>query len=239
MPAWLERQYPADQRAAVDYLRERVDLGMLREIAAADYGQDIDKHLDALLPVWEGGEFVALDHWFPMEVLELVRWSAPGGLDANMTMDTRGHLIRAYSCAVLLTTPNYEPEKETLIQMLDSMLLLGGDAPVAMACFLTWRIQSLAYDVDRPFFALALASITLLDGGDVTACKEYDLEQWVVEEEAYERDYLGDYGEDLWLFGLSHNDMLNARWMALLNRLKQETGHGAMASMLQVKLGSV
>ena len=239
IPTWLTELYPGDQRAAVDYLRPRVDESMLHEIAAADYGQDIDKHMEALLPLWSGGEIVALDTWYPMEVLELTRWSAPGGLNPHEVPDIRGHVIRAYSCAVLLVLPNHEPEKETLIQLLESMLLLGGDAPEVLARFLMWKIPTLEHEDDRPFFALALAAIPLLQDTDVTTYQEYELEQWVVAEETYEREYLSgfspDYGEAKWLFGLSFNDMRNGRWRALIERLKVRCREGAMGSMLGTK----
>jgi hypothetical protein len=240
IPTWLTELYPGDQRAAIDYLRPRVDEQMLREIAAADYGQDIDKHMEALMPLWEGGEIVELGSWFPMEVLELIRWSTPGGLIPHEVPDTRGHVIRAYCCAVLLATPNFEPEKETLIQLLESMLLSGGDAPDVLARFLVWKIPTLEHEEDRPFFALALAALPLLHGTEVTTYQEYELEQWVVAEEAREREYLAgyspDYGTAPWLFGLSFNDMLNSRWRVLIERLKVECGDGVMASMSEVRM---
>lgn len=239
IPPWLTELYSGDQRAAIDYLRRRLDEGMLREIAAADYGQDIEQHLEALLPAWKGGELVKLDPWYPMEVLELTRWSTPGGLNPHETPDIRGHLMRAYSCAVLLATPDFEPEKETLIQLLESMLLLGSDASEALARFLVWMIPTLEHEDDRPFFALALSSIPLLGAVEVTTYQEYELEQWVVEEEAYERSYLSgfspDYCDAQWLFGLSFNNMRNSRWRVLIERLKRECVDGAMGSMLRIK----
>jgi len=147
--------------------------------------------------------------------------------------------MRAYSCAVLLATPNFEPEKETLIQLLESMLLLGNDASEALASFLVWMIPVLEHEDDRPFFALALSSIPLLGAGDVTTYQEYELEQWVVEEEVSERAYLSgfspDYCDGQWLFGLSFNNMLNSRWRVLIERLKRECVDGAMGSMLRAK----
>ncbi len=79
---------------------------MLKEIAEADYAQDVEEHLAALKPVWEGSEFTELHHWFPMVVLDLIRWPEPE--DPNWkpgSTGLRGHKMRAFSCAVLLATP--------------------------------------------------------------------------------------------------------------------------------------
>lgn len=73
LPRWILERFPPNQRATVDYFRQQVDEDILREIAGADYSQDIDQHLAALKPIWNGGDLIELDVWFPMEVLELTR----------------------------------------------------------------------------------------------------------------------------------------------------------------------
>lgn len=60
MPQWIRERFPPHQRSAVDYLRGLIDEGMLREIAAADYSEDVTEHLAALKPIWEGGELTEL-----------------------------------------------------------------------------------------------------------------------------------------------------------------------------------
>jgi hypothetical protein len=77
MPQWIREHFPPDQRSAVDHLRGLIDESMLREIAEADYAKDVEGHFAALKPIWQGGDLTELDHWFPMEVLELIRWSEP------------------------------------------------------------------------------------------------------------------------------------------------------------------
>jgi hypothetical protein len=64
MPQWIRERFPPDQRAAVDYLRRLIDVDMLREIAEADYAQDVSEHLAALKPIWEGGELRELHYWY-------------------------------------------------------------------------------------------------------------------------------------------------------------------------------
>lgn len=160
---------------------------MLKEIAEADYAQDVAEHLAALKPIWEGGELAELDHWFPMEVLELIRWSEPEDSEWKPgSTGSRGHKMRAFSCAILLATPNFEPDKETLIQMVDSVSQLGPEAQEVTARFLVWQLDTLGRKEDRPFFALALAAITQSLEDPVSTSKEQDLTDWVVGEESFE-----------------------------------------------------
>jgi hypothetical protein len=191
MPGWVRERFPPDKRAAIEHLRRRIDEGMLREIAEADYAQDVERHLAALRPLWSGVEFTELQHWFPMEVLELIRWSEPQDKDWKPgSTGLRGHQMRAFCCAVLLAVSIFEPEKETLIQFLDSVLVLGADATEAAGRFLTWKINTLGREDDRPFFALAIAGALHVLEPEMPVSEEESLAQWVQDEEASERDYL-------------------------------------------------
>ena len=237
MPKWIRERFPSDPRSAVDFLREFIDEGMLREIAEADYAKDTEQHLQSLKPVWSGGEFKELDSWFPMEVLELMRWSEPEDPEWKPgSPGIRGHQIRAFCCAVLLATPNFEPEKETLIQMLDSVFVLGRDATEATGRFLTWRIESLEREQDRPFFALAIAAIIHSLEPDLSVADEESLADWVRDEEASEREYLAGFRSDFvsapWLFGLSFSDMRNAKWEALIGRIRDEKSDRPLGRLL-------
>jgi hypothetical protein len=240
IPPWLVLRYPGDQRATLDFLRQRMDDSMLMEIAEADYGQDIEKHYEALLPLWQGGDIKTLDHWYPMEVLELTRWSDVESWDKAEVDIQRAHLIRAYSCAVLLVTPNFEPDKETLVQMLNSMLALGGDAPSVMAGFLTWNVPRLGYEDDRQFFALALAAVPLLCTRGMSVYEEYELEQWVRAEEHREREYLqgfaSKYSDPLRFFALSRESQLYSRWKDVIERMKDAGRVGLMKDLMEAIL---
>lgn len=237
MPQWIRERFPPDQRSAVDYLRGLIDEGMLREIAEADYAQDLAEHLAALKPIWEGGELTELDHWFPMEVLELIRWSEPedSGWKPGST-DLRGHKMRAFSCAVLLATPNFEPDKETLIQMVDSVSLLDREAQEAAARFFVWQLDALGREENRPFFALALASITQSLEDSLSSSREQDLADWVEGEESFERAYLAGFHDSCrnasWLFRLSFSDMRNKRWKNLIRRVQERSGDKPLGRML-------
>jgi hypothetical protein len=237
IPAWIRSEFPADRRAAVDYLRRLIDEEMLREIAAADYGDRVQEHYAAIEPIWSDGTLARLGTWFPMEVLELIRWSEPEDPDWKPgSTGLRGHKMRAFSCAVLLATPNFDPDKATLIQMLDSVFAIGNEAPEAMGRFLTWRIGAIERGQDRPFFALALAAIAYLGDPEVDIDREDELAAWVAAEEAAERAYLSGFDPSYetapWLFGLSFGDMRNARWRALIEGIQAASGEGPLGRLL-------
>jgi len=237
MPPWIRERFAPEQRSAVDYLRRQIDESMLREIAEADYAHDVSKHFAALKPIWDGCELTELDHWFPMEVLELIRWSEPEVPDWKPgSTGLRGHKLRAFSCAVLLAMPNFEPDKETLIQMVDSVALLGSDAQEATARFLVWQLDTLGRVEDRPFFALALAAIIQSIVDPLSSSREQDLADWVAGEESFERAYLARFHESYqnspWMFGLSFSDMRNKRWKALIRAVQERSGEGPFGRML-------
>jgi hypothetical protein len=240
VPTWVMDRFPPDHRAAVDHLRRQVDEGMLREIAEADYAQDTEEHLAALKPIWSGGELGEMDSWFPREVLELIRWSEPEHKDWNPgATGVHGHQMRAFCCAILLATPNFEPEKETLIQMLDSVLVLGEDATEAVGRFLTWKIGTLGREEDRPFFALAIAGILHALEPEMTTPEEELLAQWLMDEETSERDYLAgsdpNYSSAPWLFGLSFSKMQNSGWKSLIRRIMEARQNRPLGILLAAK----
>ena len=241
IPKWVRERFPSDQRAAVDHLRALMDEPMLKEIAEADYAKDVDGHLSELRQIWQGGELVELDFWFPMEVLELTRWSEPEDADWKPGSEgLRGHKQRAFSCAVLLATPNFEADKETLIQLVDSAFHLGSETEEAIARFLVWRLDNLGHEQDRPFFALAMiAMIQSLKRGQLGR-REGDLVSWMSAEEGAERRYLSEFDSEIvsspWMFGLSYNDMLNAKWEALILKVKQRSNGGALSQLLEKKV---
>jgi hypothetical protein len=106
---------------------------MLRQIAAADYGDRAEAHLAALIEIRAGASVPGRLDWVPGEVLELIRWSmpddpawAPGG------QGERGHLMRAFACAVLLSGARLRVNREqslgytdTLVQLVGSINALG------------------------------------------------------------------------------------------------------------------
>ncbi|MEM1098746.1 MAG: hypothetical protein AAGH92_08150 [Planctomycetota bacterium] len=137
---------------------------MLREIAEADYGMDAAKHLNALKRI-VGGDRPAPLEWEPKEVLELMRWSQPEDPTwAPGSTGERGHWIRLFACSVLLRLGG-EPEnvdymtgeESTLIQLVDSAIVLGPKTVETALQLIAWRMRDCElYDEDRPFFATAI-----------------------------------------------------------------------------------
>lgn len=237
MPPWILERFPPNPRAAVDYFRRSVDAGMLQEIAEADYAQGVEKHLQALRPIWSGANLTELDSWYPREVLELIRWSEPGDPEWKPgATGLRGHRMRAFSCAVLLAAPNLENDQATLIQLVDSGFVLGPDAQKAIASFLTWKVGTLDRENDRPFFAFALASLLQALEPKLPIAKEQELADWLQQEEAAERSHQAKKDKSCqtspWLVGLSPNGQRNTRWESLLQKVGQTSGSRPLGVML-------
>ena len=142
----------------------RVDDSMLREIAAADYGQDVDEHLKQLLAIKHGKVHVPM-RWEPREVLELIRWSEPEDPTWSPgSTGERGHWMRLFACSALLRAAA-EPANEgyfmgedsTIIQLVDSGIKLGKKTATATLRFLSWCMQQRSPNsYDRPYFAVAI-----------------------------------------------------------------------------------
>jgi len=150
---------------------------MLKEIAAADFGLDQEKQLFALRHVREIGTFPEQMYRFPMEVLELIRWSEPEdpAWKPGRTGEF-GHWMRAFSCAAILRA-EHEPYDyhfnagsvdSTVIQMVLSLHALPIDLDVQAAKFIAWLllnsepkrrdVRVCAYGVGLFWFALQLDS---------------------------------------------------------------------------------
>jgi hypothetical protein len=148
---------------------QNVDDSMLREIAAADYGMDVEEHLEQLRAI-KNGKVPTPMEWEPKEVLELIRWSEPE--DATWSPGStgrRGHWMRLFSCAALLRAAA-EPENDgyftgedsTIIQLVDSAVKLGEKTSLVALKFLCWRMQYRTLDEwDRPYFAIAILLLSV------------------------------------------------------------------------------
>jgi hypothetical protein len=148
---WLE----SSDRPLLALVFDRVDDSMLLEIARADYGDDVNLHLERLHQI-RAGSIPAPLQWHPGEVLELTRWTEWDSLTTpDGAIATRNHWLRLFACTVLiwasLEPENYEyndeywshvvGEDSTIIQFLDSALELGDDVSIAAIEFLGWRMQ--------------------------------------------------------------------------------------------------
>jgi hypothetical protein len=193
----LDRFNPSDSKLLA-LLFDRVDDGMLLEIARADYGDDVEIHLAALQRIRAGENIPVPMLWHPGEVLALARWTEISTeLEAG---GERSHWLRLFACAVLiwitLKPEGYDGgvedsywwqlsdgEDSTIIQFVDSVLILGEEISLAALGFLAWRLQSQFHRaaVDEDFgnchlYAVAMLLIwaSLLDKGALPADLEDD-----------------------------------------------------------------
>jgi hypothetical protein len=133
---------PANPRptAAVSALLDALlDASMIDELAAADYGSDVEKHrrgIRSLLTVDRLPERLA---WHPAEVLELMRWSMPDDPTWKPgSTGRRGHLLRLFSCLVLVRVQTGQDPTDSLAPLVDSALALDPATAQATLRFLAW-----------------------------------------------------------------------------------------------------
>jgi hypothetical protein len=122
-----------------DWVAPLLDASMIDELAAADYGSDVTEHrqgIRRLLTVDRLPERLA---WHPSEVLELMRWSMPDDPTwKSGSTGRRGHLLRLFSCLVLVHTQTGQEPTDSLAPLVDSALALESAAVPATVSFLAW-----------------------------------------------------------------------------------------------------
>jgi hypothetical protein len=205
------------ESALLDWLSSRIDDTHLHEIALADYGINEEEYLQALQQIHQGEPIPVPLRWVPSEALRLTRWSEPDDpADVGPPPDskgTRGHLIRAFCCAVLLKAADEQEtmgliaaENDTLIQCVASVLHLGREASESTLRFLAWRVSRLPEEYEEaPFFAMTVLLLYAAlfqpdqDGSDLSL-----LCGWVLAEEIRVRTHPHALVEtEAWLLGLT------------------------------------
>lgn len=221
----LARVVPA-REGWMGWLCPLVDDGMLGEIAAADYGYLTAEHLAGLRRIRDGRDVPRVLAELPLEVLELIRYSepddpawAPGGWGA------RGHLMRLFCCAVLLTAAGepamdgYIEDEPTLRRLVGSAVALGDGAIDALLPLLCWRASLPPTDeTDRSFLAMSLmllAAAHYRGDGDGVLLRE--LGEWAIGCEARARAAISvpSLTTGVWLLGLKGSADGDDRWRAL------------------------
>ena len=219
----LPPAFAPDREALAEWLRPHIDAEMLREIAAADYGDAVNEHLHALRRLHAGGTLPAPLDWHPKEVLELIRWSEPEDPDWKPgSTGERGHLMRAWCCTMLLeaaadpaNADYFEGENQTLAQLLASVITLGAEAERAALRFVAWRqMLALPDEGERPFFSLAVLLLAARRPlGEIDDALLIRLAAQVLDDERRTRaehggvyaDYAGGFLFDLTFFNMRHN----------------------------------
>jgi len=219
--ALLQRLNP-DANCLMVALSKQVDDAMLIEIAGADYGDDVELHLEQLRKIRDEQIILAPMLWHPREVLDLTRWDEPAKGDENSrTSDVivRPHVIRAFVCAVL-TRMNAEPlnsqlfdgEVDTIAGLLDSLPLLEPSMQEEALHFFAWRAQILPeLDSESPFWLIGLLLLMLRTQAPLTSAELNNLIQWIYGEVDMLR-------QNPWMVG--DGDM-NDQWLIWLTYYKQ------------------
>ena len=210
-------------------LSEAIDDTMLREIAEEDYGEGVDLHFDALTSIRDEGKIPVPMKCHPREVLELIRWSEPN--DPNPGgMGKRGHLMRAFCCAVLLRAAGepgnkgyFEGENQTLVQLLASLKVLEPKYEEAALRFLVWRLDHIdVYVEERPFFLLGILLLCLKVRPNLLDSEIDHIADCLVNEENTVRTSgwaaMPD-NNNQWLLGLTFFDQRHSVWLDIGEQL--------------------
>ena len=203
----------------------KIDDAMLREIAAADYGYDVEKHLQHLQQIRNDGSFATPMQWEPREVLELIRWSEPDDPEWKPGgRGKRGHWMRAFACAALLRAAgDAENERlrdgwnQTLIQLIDSLGAVGSDLSEPASALLAWLLLKFEVDADAAelgFFGVGLLWFSLHHRKSLSNGVIVSLSRWIVARERHDREN-GLYDLDGWLLGTTNFDLRHASWKRL------------------------
>lgn len=169
------RALPQDADGLLRALSAKIDDEMLREIASADYGQDVERHLAPLKVFRDTGTFPkSWDIFRPMECLELIRWSQPDDPEWRPSgRGASGHWMRAFSAACVLRYRGEFRElggenslANSLAPLVASLIQNDGGLGSELAGFCSWLSMRFDDEVvrdDTPTFAVVvlLASLKL------------------------------------------------------------------------------
>ena len=268
VPDWqpLEARLRQQQHALLDhFVHHRAGLltqvarvvhdGMLRTIAEADYGMDVEEHLAALRAI-HAGEIPVPIAWAPREVLELVRWSQPDGPHGRWDgkdAGREGHWQRAFACTALLHIAS-EPEnrerllggeKDTIIQLIGSIIALAAQLQLPALRLLSERVLALDLgDPELPFFALGILLLAAMLP-DVEPEQLSNLGAWVLAEEARIRSELlvsWQPPKEPWLLGLASYNPYAAVWQSTTVKVLGSvapTMPPAVSAVLQTLIGKI
>jgi hypothetical protein len=204
---------PDIQRLLSDVSKHITD-DMLVEIASADYGQDQEEHLAPLRQLRDSGKFVEPMHWYPCEVLELVRHSGPEGY-----ADNHGPWIRAFACAALLRANeapwNYGDGNTSynLIGLIRSIHALPVDFIPQTVSMVAWIMSHSDLDgEDEQMIYCGVGLLWLVLHLKLPPPDEdlIELSEWIVRREAeIHKSHAGAF--DRWLLGIG-NDPPPSPW---------------------------
>lgn len=218
----LLQQFHPHSDILLGALRPWVDDSMLRSIAEADYGLNADSHWAALLRIRNHGEVPVPIKWDPQEVLELTRWSEPE------IGNSRENLIRAFSCAALLRAggepANYwysGSENDTLVQLVESTLVLKRDFTGPSVRFFAWRAlrPDGLYGQTAPFLAAILLVSATRRPSATDQRLLLQLANWILMEELRLREIGEELSGALLRLGAAFRGQRHDKWCYLVRQL--------------------
>jgi hypothetical protein len=228
----LLNRFEPESEGLLREISKHISDDMLREIAAADYGQDIEKHLVAVRQIRDTGTFPPIMYWYPMEVLELIRWSEPENPDWKPGRTGEfGHWMRAFSCAAILRATR-EPwnfgdglaTEETTSHLILSLRALPVDFTQQAVQFLAWLLlnsepegkdnQVCAYGIGLLWFALQLVppapdeTLVSLAQWVVRRAEEFDVKHYCASDSYLRRLGIDNPPPSIWeLLGIALFDL--------------------------------
>lgn len=216
-----------DADSLVAALSKHVDDEMLLSIANADYGWDVERHLDALHQIRDEQKVFAPMKMQPKEVLSLTRWIIPGDKAYADRLDSihKQHIMRAFACAVLLRAAAdpaneeyFDGDNSNIAGLLDSLPALDQSIQIEALRFFAWVIPELTqYNEEKPFYGLALIVLILRTQTRVTHAELKALINWIFAEVKIVRDYPWNTVKDRkqWLTWLSDFNQRIALWQKI------------------------
>jgi hypothetical protein len=194
MSAELFHQFDPDPESLLRAISARVDDAMLREIARADYGEEVEEHFAALVAIRDSSRFPTPAPWNPLEVMRLIRWSEPEDLKwAPSGRGESGHWMRAFCCAGLLRASaepwNWNPDDwtsidSTVVQLVLSLCVLPVDltkeAAGLFAYLLLHSDPAGGYEYSCPY-GLALLFFLAAQNESYSDEAMIDVARWVLE----------------------------------------------------------
>lgn len=218
-------------------LARQIDDDMLHEMAAADYGMDIEAHLEPLRGLRDRGKVPIPFAWEPREVLELIRWSEPDDPEWGPGgHGVRGHWMRAFACTALLRcefdagnmASRADGQNQTLAALLTSLDTLAAGLELEAAGLVAWSLErmqadsraasSSTIDEDLPFFGVGLLWLALRLKSPVSDPAIVDLCKWIAASEAVLNPRRStDYGlpPGRWLLSTTYFNLNHAKWRAI------------------------
>lgn len=233
--------FDPDADALLRRISDHVDTQMLREIAAADYGEEVEEHLEHLLGIRDRGSFEMPMSWHPQEVLELIRWSEPEDPSWRPgAPGERGHWMRAFACAALLRAAGEESNdplrdgwNQTLIQLLESLRIVGTPLYGHATGFLAWLIpRALQYKdaEDLGFFMIGLLWCALHRPTAVSDTAIVLLSEQISAEMQRASNESRRLHAEPGLLGATYYDLRHAKWRQLgQDLIKLDLTHRALA----------